>query len=85
MICFSRIFIFFVAMDSFYKSYVETDLTTLHYITFIKLFGVFSTETLSFNSEQFTNNSNNKEFKSKTNDHFLLFQEHFFIAVLVYK
>jgi hypothetical protein len=72
-------------MNSFYKSCTETDFATLHYVTFIELLGVFPTEALSFDSEQFTNNSINKEFESKTNHYFLLFEEHFFGTVLVYK
>jgi hypothetical protein len=50
-------FISLVQMDLFYKSNVETALATLHYITFIESLAVFPTEELSFNSEQFTNNS----------------------------
>jgi hypothetical protein len=50
-------------MNSFYKSCTETDFATLHYVTFIKPLGVFPTEALSFDSEQFTNNSINKEFE----------------------
>jgi hypothetical protein len=50
-------------MDSFYKSGVEMDLTTLHYITFIKPFSVLPTEALLFDAEQFTNNYTNKVFE----------------------
>jgi hypothetical protein len=41
-------------MDHLYKSYVETDLVSLHYVTFVESLAVFPTEALSFNSEQFT-------------------------------
>jgi hypothetical protein len=61
------------------------DLATLHYVTFIEPFGVFSIEPLSFNSEQFMNNSISNIFESKLNDPFLLFEEHFFAVVLLYK
>jgi hypothetical protein len=70
-------------MDYVYKTYDETDLATLHYVTFIKPLVVFPIETLSFDSEQFTNNSINKVIESKNNDHFLLFEEYFFTAILV--
>jgi hypothetical protein len=43
-------------MDVFYKSKVDTDLASLHYVTFIEMLAIFPTETLS-DSEQFTNNS----------------------------
>jgi hypothetical protein len=74
-----------VAMDYFYKSCAKMHLATLHYVTFIEPFGVFPTEALSFDSEQFMNNYTDKVFESKTNDSFLLFKEHFFTIVLVYK
>jgi hypothetical protein len=51
-----RFFISLVQMDLFYKSKVETDLTSLHYFTFIETLVVFPTEALCFNSEQFMNN-----------------------------
>jgi uncharacterized membrane protein len=35
IICFSRIFISLVAMGYFYKSCTETNLATLHFVTFI--------------------------------------------------
>jgi hypothetical protein len=63
----------------------KTDLATLHYVTFIEPFGVFSTEPLSFNFEQFMNNSISNIFESKLNGPFLLFEEHFFTVVLLYK
>jgi hypothetical protein len=74
-----------VAMNPFCKSCIETDLPSLHYISFIKPLVIFPTEAPSFDSEQFTNNSINKEIESKTNDPFRLFEEHFSAAVLVYK
>jgi hypothetical protein len=48
LICLHMLFISFVAIDHFYKSYVETDLTTLHYITFIEPLAVSRTEALLF-------------------------------------
>jgi hypothetical protein len=61
--CFSMIFVSFVAMVSFYKLCTETDFATLHYVSFVEPFGVFPTETLSFGSKQFTNNSIAKQFE----------------------
>jgi hypothetical protein len=43
-------------MDVFYKSCAKIDLAMVHYATFIELFDVLSTESLSFDAEQFTNN-----------------------------
>jgi hypothetical protein len=71
-----------MAMDPFRKSHVKTDLASIHYIIFIEPLAVFSTEV---DSEQFTNISINKEIESKTEDPFLLLDEHFFTADLVYK
>jgi hypothetical protein len=79
------IFKSFVAMDCLYKSCVETDLTTLYYVTFIELFGVLPIEALSFDAKQFKNNYINKVFESKNNDLFLLLEEHFFADVVEYK
>jgi hypothetical protein len=42
-------------------------------------------EVLSFDSEQFTNNSNNKVIEAKIIDHFVLLEEHFITTVLLYK
>jgi hypothetical protein len=61
------------------------DLATLYYVTFIKPFDMLPTETLSFDSEQFTDSYTKKVFESKNNDHFLLLKEHFFDAVVLYK
>jgi hypothetical protein len=72
-------------MDTFHKSYAETDLTSVHYITFIEPLVVFLTEALSFESEQFTNNFINNVIEAKRNDPFLLLKEHFFTVVLLYK
>jgi hypothetical protein len=44
------IFKSFVAMNSLYTSYVETDLATLHYVTFIEPFDVLPIEALSFDA-----------------------------------
>jgi hypothetical protein len=68
-------------MDPFCKSCVETDLASLHYITFIEPLIVLSTKTLSFDSEQFTNNPINKVIEAKKT--FLLSEEYFFAAVLL--
>jgi hypothetical protein len=70
-------------MNHFCKSNVETNLATLHYVTFIEPLTVFSMEALSFDSGQFMNNSINKVIEAKTNDHFLQLEEHFFAAVLL--
>jgi hypothetical protein len=72
-------------MDPFHKSCVTTDLASLHYVTFIESLAIFSTKTLSFDSEQFKNVSINKEIDSKIEDPFLLLDEHFFATDLVYK
>jgi hypothetical protein len=74
-----------VAMDYFYKSCVETDLATLHYVTFIESFNVLPTEPLSFDSAHFTSNYTNKVFESNINDPFLRFEEHFFATVMLYR
>jgi hypothetical protein len=72
-----------VAMDHFHKSYVVTDLTSLHYVTFIESLVVFPTDALSFDSEQFMTNSMKKVIEGKTNDSFILLEEHFFAAVML--
>jgi hypothetical protein len=59
----SRIFNSFVAMDSFYTSCAETDLPTLHYVTFIEPFGVLPLEATSFDTQQFMNNYAKKVFE----------------------
>jgi hypothetical protein len=55
-------------MDPFCKSYVENDLVSLHYVTFIEPLAIFPTEALSFDYKQFTNNSINKVIEAKRND-----------------
>jgi hypothetical protein len=60
------------------------DLTTPHYVAFIKQLTVFLTEAMSFDSEQFTNNFN-KVIKAKTTDHLILLEEHFIVEVWLYK
>jgi hypothetical protein len=57
LICLSRLLRSLVVMDYCCKSYVETDLTSLHYITFIESLTVLPTETLSFDSKKFANKS----------------------------
>jgi hypothetical protein len=71
-------------MDSFYISCVETNLATLHYVTFIEPFDVLSTEAISFDVQQFTNNYGNKVFESKKSDPLVLLDEHFIAAVVEY-
>jgi hypothetical protein len=74
-----------VAMDSSCKTYVETDLISLHYVTFIEPLVVYPTEALSFDSDEFMNNSINKVIEEKTNESFVLLNEHFFTDFLVHK
>jgi hypothetical protein len=78
------LFIPLVAMDHFYKSYVETDLAMLHYVIFIEPLVVSQTEVLSFDSNDFTSNSMKKVIQGNINDSFVLLEE-FFDAVLPYK
>jgi hypothetical protein len=50
---------------------LTTKLTaTLHYVTFIEPLVVLQTKALSFDSEEFLNNSINKVIESKSNDFF---------------
>jgi hypothetical protein len=84
-VCLNRLFISLVAMDPSCKTYVKNDLISLHYVTFIELLAICPTETPSFDSDQFTDNSINEVIEEKTNDPFLLLEEHFFTAFLVYK
>jgi hypothetical protein len=72
-ICLNKFFISLVAMNAFCKSYVDTDLASLHYVTFIKPFVVSPKEALSFDSKQFTNTSINKLIEAKDKYPFLLF------------
>jgi hypothetical protein len=72
-------------MDSSYKIHVETDLASLHYVTFIELLAICPTNALSFESDQFTNNNINKVIEDKINEPFILNEEHFFTAFLVLK
>jgi hypothetical protein len=65
-ICLNKLFIYLVAMDPFCKLYGTTDLASLHYVTFIEPFAVLPMDALSFDSEQFTNNSINKPIEEKT-------------------
>jgi hypothetical protein len=74
-----------MAMDYFCKTCVKIDMDTLHYVTFIEPLVVIPTQALSFDSEQITNTSIDKVIESKTNDPYMIFEEHFFTAVLVYK
>jgi hypothetical protein len=74
-----------VAMDSSCKTYVETDLTSLHYVTFIEAFAICPTKVLSFDSNEFKNNIANKVIEENTNEPIVLIEEHFFAIFLVYK
>jgi hypothetical protein len=74
-----------VAMDSSCKTYVETDLTSLHYVTFIEAFASYPTKVLSFDSSEFKNNVTNKVIEENTNEPIVLIEEHFFAIFLVYK
>jgi hypothetical protein len=64
-ICLNRFSVSLVAMDSSYKTYVETDLASGHYVTFIEPFVVCPTDALSFDSDEFTNNNMNKMIEEK--------------------
>jgi hypothetical protein len=57
-------------MVSSYKTYVESDLASVHYVTFIEPLTVCPTETV---------------IEEKMNDSFVLLEEHYFTAFLVYK
>jgi hypothetical protein len=72
-------------MNTLYKSYVDTNLASLHYITFIEPFAISPKEALSFGSEQFTNTSINKFIEPKDKDPFLIFEEQFFGNILVHR
>jgi hypothetical protein len=82
-ICHNGLFISLVAMNHFCKSYAKTDLATLYYVIFIEPLAVFPMETQSFDYKQFTNNSINKVIEAKTNDPFVLLEEHVFNTVLL--
>jgi hypothetical protein len=84
-VCLNRFFISLVAMEPSCKTYVETDMVSLHYVTFIEPLAICLTEALSFDSDQFTKNSIKKVIEEKTNDPFLLLQEHLSTAFFVYK
>jgi hypothetical protein len=47
----NKFFISLVAMNTLYKSYVDTDLASLHYVIFIKPFVVSPKKALSFDFE----------------------------------
>jgi hypothetical protein len=72
-------------MNSSCKTYVETDLDSLHYVTFIEPLVVCPMEDLSFHSNEFTNNATNMVIEENTNEPIVLLEEHFFAAFLVYK
>jgi hypothetical protein len=79
-ICLNRLYIYFMAMDPFRNLYNDTNLASLHYITFIEPLAVLPTEVLSFDSEEFTNNSMKNVIEGKINVPFIL-EEHFFVVV----
>jgi hypothetical protein len=70
-------------MDHFYKSYAETNLASLHYVTFVMLLAAFPTEVMSFDSEHFTKNSMKIVIEGERNDPFIQLEEHFFTTVLL--
>jgi hypothetical protein len=84
-VCLNRFYISLVTMNTFCKLFVNIDLTSLHYVTFIKPFVISPIETLSFDSEEFTNTSINNLIVAKDKDPFLFFKEHFFRSVVVYR
>jgi predicted AAA+ superfamily ATPase len=57
-----------MAMDYFYKSYAETDLASVHHVTFIEPLAVFSMKALSFDSDDFTINSMKKVIEGNINE-----------------
>jgi hypothetical protein len=84
-ICLNMLYISLVTMDSSCKTYVKSDLASLHYVAFIEPIVICTMEVLSFHSDQFTNNAINKVIQDKISDPFILNQEHFFTTFLVYK
>jgi hypothetical protein len=74
-----------MVIDHFYKSYAETVLASLHYVTFIEPLAVFLTEVQSFDFDDFTINSMKKVIEEKINDPFVPLEEYFFAVVLLYK
>jgi hypothetical protein len=85
LICLNRLSISLVAMDHFYKSYTETDLAMLHYVTFTEPIAISPMKTLSFDSNEFMSNSMKKVIEGNINDPFILLEEQFFDAVLLYQ
>jgi hypothetical protein len=61
-----------MAMDSSCTIYVKTDLTSLYYVIFIEPLIVCPIKTLSFDSDQLTNNTINKVIEEKMNNSFVL-------------
>jgi hypothetical protein len=70
-------------MNPFYKAYAETNLASLHYITFVEPLTALSSEALSFDSEQFTKNFMKIVIEGERNDPFMLLEEHFSAVVLL--
>jgi hypothetical protein len=64
-ICLNRLSISLIAMNTFFKSYVDTDLAWLHYTTFIEPIVISPNEAISFDSELFTNTFINKFIEAK--------------------
>jgi hypothetical protein len=71
-------------MDPFHNSYADTDLASPHYITFIEPLAALPMEAFSFCSEQFMSNSTEKVIEGKINAPFILLEEHFSTAVMLY-
>jgi hypothetical protein len=84
-LCLNRVLLSLMKMDHFYKSYAKTDLASLHYVTFIESLAIFSTEALSFDFDDFTVNFMKKVIEGNINNSFILLEEHFFDAILLYK
>jgi hypothetical protein len=53
-ICLNRLCISLITMNSYYKTYVKTDLASIHYITFIELLVVCPKEALSLDFDKKT-------------------------------
>jgi uncharacterized membrane protein len=64
-ICLNRLSISLIAMNTFFKSYVDTDLAWLHYATFIEPIVISPNEAISFDSELFMNTFINKFIEAK--------------------
>jgi hypothetical protein len=80
-----RLYIPLVVMNYFYKSYIEADLAMLHYITFIEPLAGSPMKALSFDSNALTTNSMKKVIEGNINDPFIILEDHFFEAIMLYR